>query len=87
MCDPDQENYRTWSRDTKDVPQCRDLNIGKILHFPEWEGWMFKRMQELSKLIYRFMQLPSEVQWDFLKYVWKSYIDESSQELCMKKKV
>lgn len=42
MWDPGQENYRTWLRDTKDVPQCGDLNTGKILHFPEWEGWMFK---------------------------------------------
>lgn len=48
---------------------------------------MFKRMQGLSKLIYRFMQLQSEVQWDFLKYIWKSYTDESSQELFIKKKL
>ena len=47
---------------------------------------MFKRMQELSKLTYRFMQLQSEFQWDFLKYIWKSYIDESSQGLFIKKK-
>lgn len=42
-------------------------------------------MQELSKLTYRFMQLQSEFQWDFLKYIWKSYIDESSQGLFIKK--
>lgn len=46
---------------------------------------MFKRMQELSKLTYRFMQLQSEFQWDFLKYIWKRYIDESSQGLFIKK--
>ena len=32
------------------------------------------------------MQLQSEFQWDFLKYIWKSYIDESSQGLFIKKK-